>query len=805
MQKFACVVLCRVLSVALFLSILPANEALAQTGGEGFALEEILVTARKREESLQDAPIAVSAFTARDLEFRQISGTDQLGDITPNITFDSASPSSGSSSAAQIFIRGIGQTDFTPVTDPGVGLYVDGVYMARSVGNVLDFLDVERVEVLRGPQGTLFGRNTIGGAVAIHSKRPSAVPEASIKGQFGNDDMLFFTVAADGPITDNLAGNLAFSYRDRDGYVKRTDGVDLGDDDSRAMRGSLLLDVMENLQAYVTLDYSATRENGAPNVSAGVNHEQNFGVIGNALADSCAALSINESYNGMGPPHVPASPVGGVTGMVPEDGAEGCYTRSSVAGPYTSEGTFPAQSHLDVWGVSGDLNWEVNEWLAVKSITAYREVEMESSRDGDHTPLNIFATVDFYDHEQFSQELQLSGRALDDGLQWLAGFYYFQEDGSNINPVTLPVGAIQSGGLYENDSLAAFFQGVYSATERLDLTFGFRYTEDTKRFTPDQVALGDASQGENSVFQPTWPMFTGMYSGPMGINLAAGDRILLFRESKSGFDDLSLMANIAYHWSYEFMAYFTYSEGFKSGGFDQRYAGRAGRTGADEKPSTFDPETVRSYELGLKSQWLDNSLRLNMAIFHTDYSDLQLIIRETFNPITFNGGKADINGGEVELTWAPTERWFITAAAGYIDAEYKQLSQVVRENNTPILPNYKLVNTPPWSAAIGVAYTLDLGDWATLTPRLDWSYHGEQHNNAVNTEQLFQDDYSLLNASMAVETNDGVWEAILAFRNITDKEYIITGNSAFATAASYAARVYGRPFEWSLSIKCNFF
>jgi iron complex outermembrane receptor protein len=358
------------------------------------------------------------------------------------------------------------------------------------------------------------------------------------------------------------------------------------------------------------------------------------------------------------------------------------------------------------------------------------------------------------------------------------------------------VGSIQSGGIYDNDSKAAFFQTTYDLTQQLALTFGIRYTEDTKRFKPDQISLGDASA--SGFFAPTWPNFAGFYLGPVG-PIAAGVRLLPFTEFKKQFDDTNAMLNLAWQATDDVLVYASYSEGFKSGGFDQRFTGPAA------EPSSFQPETAVSYEAGLKADLFDHKARLNIALFHTDYDDLQIIVRETFNPITFNGGKASIDGGEVELTLVPTDRWYITASAGYIDAGYDRLDPSVISNATPVLKSYKLVNTPKWSAALGVAYTFDVGDWATLVPRVDWSYHGSQYNDAINTPQLFQDDYTLLNAAITLQTNDGRWEGILAFRNITDEEYLITGNSSYATAASYADNLYGRPREWSLSVQYNFF
>jgi len=748
----------------------------------GFELEEITVTARKREENLQSTPIAVSAFTEKELEYRQITSTDSLSDITPNLTFDSAAPSSGSSSAAQIFIRGIGQTDFTAVTDPGVGLYIDGVYMARSVGNVLDFLDVERIEILRGPQGTLFGRNTIGGAISIHSKRPHEEKTASIKVEVGDDDMRNVTFKANMPITDTLFSNVAIASKKRDGYVTRNfDGIDLGDDDSLAFRGSLLWDASEDVQVFLSADATKIRENGAPGVSGGVNHLAPFAFLGNIDLASCTAV-----------PNPPAAAAAA--------GAPGCAGPQSFIGEYRSDGTFPVKSDLDVWGISGEVSWSVTDEFSIKYITAYREADMHSSRDGDHTPANIFATMDFFEQEQISHELQFAG-SLNDNVNWLLGFYYFQEEGFNENPVTLPVGAIRSGGIFDNESEAVFFQSTIDITDQLALTLGIRNTKDTKNFKPDQIAFGDAT---STGFFQTIPAVLppGVYLAPASSGnppFNPGDRLATFANFEEEFDDTNAMINLSYQWTDDLMVYATYSEGFKSGGFDQRF------TAFTAVPTSFQPETVDSYEVGMKGDFFDSTLRLNLALFHTDYNDLQIIIRESFNPITFNGGKAEIDGFELELTWVPTDNWFITAATGYVDADYVELSSRVLNNNTPVLPGNSLSNTPMWSASLGIAYSTEIGDWATVTPRLDWSFHDEQYNDAVNEPLLFQDDYYLLNAAVSMETLDGKWEAVLAVKNIEDETYLVTGNSAFGTSAAYTEQVYNRPREWSLSVQYNFF
>lgn len=762
-----------------------------------FALEEVVVTARKREENLQDTPISVAAFTSKELEIRQIASTDKLGDVTPNLTFDSAAPSSGSSSVAQIFIRGVGQTDFVPTTDPGVGLYVDGVYMSRSLGNVMDFLEVDRVEILRGPQGTLFGRNTIGGAVSIHSKRPTDEFDASLQAQVGDDDMMYLTAKVNGGITENLAGNFAYSYRDRDGYVKRVfDGVEMGDEDGESMRGSLLWSPTDSFELFATADWTEIRENGAPIVAGGVNDLAAFTLFANALSSTCSAAVINPNFPLAGPPTFPSP--GGNMGT---GGDPGCYNdQTANLGKHTSGGTFPVTSELDIWGGSLEMTWDVTDWLSIKSISAYREVSMDSSRDSDNTPGNILATIDDYDHKQVSQELQFGGRAFEERLQWLLGLYYFKEEGADDAFVYLPGGILLNGGDYDNDSKAAFFQGTYDVTNRLAFTFGIRYTEDSKGFKPLTASGGDASMGPYNGFVNTWPLLAGMYLTPTSAE-PAGTFLIPQVWNEENFYNDSIMLNLSYDWNDELMTYITYSEGYKGGGFDLRYVT------FQAAPSTFDPEYVDSWEIGFKSQWLDNTVRLNGALFYTDYDDLQIVIRETFNPQTFNGGEADIFGGELELTWVPTDRWYITAAVGYVDAEYDVLSPEVQApiNATPIEKDYKLVNTPEWSTSLGVAYTFDLQDWGTLTSRVDWSFHDEQFNDAINTPRLVQDSYDLVNVAFSFETNDGHWEGVLAFRNVLDEEYLITGNSSYGTSSGYLEQVYDRGSEWSISVKYNVF
>lgn len=448
------------------------SDGAAQPAMASWQIEEVFVTARRREEREQDIAVALTSISGPAMEARQILSADQLAAAIPNLQFDSAAPSSGSSSAGQIFIRGIGQSDFTPVTDPGVALYIDNVYIARSPGNVLDFIDIERVEVLRGPQGTLFGRNSIGGAIKVHSVRPE-LNERSARARLriGNDALQSLTLNTNTPLGDSAAAKLVINRITRDGYVRReSDGVRTGDRDRWSLRGQLLWDINDRLSAWLAIDSARIRENGAPSVSGGVNDQQPFAAIGNGLLDSCTSVAINPRFDGTaagGPPTFP--PPG-----APSANAAGCVGPASLAGPFRSEGTFPVSSELDTGGAVLELDWLLGEHLKLVSTTARRSMTMVSSRDGDNSPANIFATRDDFDHEQWSQELQLSYSSRDGRLSALMGAYYFDESGFNLVDLTLPLGAIRSGGYYDNRSHALFAHVTAALTQRLSASLGAR-------------------------------------------------------------------------------------------------------------------------------------------------------------------------------------------------------------------------------------------------------------------------------------------------------------------------------------------
>ena len=786
-------------------SLFSADAVPSQQSSSGFVLEEVSVTARKREENLQNTPLSISAFTANDLIQRQIVSTDQLADITPNLTFDAYAPSSGQNASSQIYIRGIGQSDFTAITDPGVGLYVDGVYYARSFGGTLDFLDLERIEILRGPQGSLFGRNTIGGAINLYTKRPDSEYGGSAELKVGSDNMLYLTGDINIPITESFYAKFSVSNRDRDGYVQRvqlaerqlsgvaapTDGLDLGDDNTTSARASFVWEVSETLNFFLSADYTDENENGAPTTSLGLNEQQTFPYHANIFENG---VVFGGNCPLFPPPTLPPGARGTGNNFM-------CLNDTWRRDEFESEGNGEVSSSLEMWGVSLEANWEISDRMSIKSITAYRDLDAYSARDADGTPYRVFHTQDPFVQNQFSQELQFSGTT--ENLKWLVGLYYFEEEADNPNPVQFPeptLGALLSGGFTENDNYAVFSQITYDMTEQWALTAGIRYTDETKRFSPYSWADGFyVAPPPGSPFVRYHACPTGQEPGCDGVPgrlFTDGERLVPEGRYIRKFDDWTPMLNLSYQANEEVMLYGLYSEGFKSGGFDQRF-----NVAFPDGPTSFEPETAKTIELGMKSSWMGNTLRLNVAAFFTDYQDIQIIIRQGFAPITFNAGEAEIKGFEFESTWIPTPAWIIQASVGYIDAKYTNLDETVQ--TVGITTSHSLPQTPEWSGSLGIAYTSQLGNWS-ITPRLDWSYTDVVYNNAVNTPQLRQDAYSMISAAITVQSDDGGWEFMLAGRNLGDEVILVSGSSGYATGSGYTTGTHARKREWSLSAKYRF-
>lgn len=760
-------------------------------------MDEIVVTARKREESIQDTPIAVSAFTGENLEARGIVRIDDLDSITPNMTFSNINTNGGGGSNVSVYIRGVGQTDFLPSADPGVGIYVDGVYYARSIGSVLDLIDIDRVEILRGPQGTLFGRNTTGGAIAIHTKKPHEEFEVTLRGKVGTDDRMDLVAKVNGALTDNLFANAAFASFNQDGYlVNPNTGQDMGDDETMAFRGAIRWLVSDNLEINISGDYTRDRENGSATVSSadpnrvvllepgsgGFNHNFLTGPFGPPINNPGDGPFIRVRNDCDGVPGTAAS----LAGTLPS-----CANASTV-GLGTNNGTLATFSDVDIWGISATIDWQITDNLKIKSITSKRDLESEFAHDGDASPFLLSWVRDFYHQDQFSQEIQISGTAFDDRLNWIIGGYYFEEDGLNYNPVDFANIDIESGGFFEHDSKAAFAQGTFDVTEKLHITAGIRYTKDTKDFIIKDFTFtgsaGVAIPGQLVVLQSVIPTFA-----PPGFVLRVVDSGTYTLKA----DDWTPMANIAYDWNDELMTYFTYSEGFKSGGVQQRIAGPFGAA------PTYDPEFVESYEVGFKYNNAAGNFTLNVAAFYVDFSDIQL---ETIDP---NGGIApqlqnsgigEVKGFEVEMRWSPLDTWFVETALGHLDTEITEADAT--QVGGPAVGD-RFPHVSKWTGAVSVIKEFGLGDSGTLTPRLDYSYRTKVLFSPDNNPRNAQKSYGLMNASLGWDSADDKYRLNFYVNNIFGTNYILYTDQSPSSATQLD--IVGRgDLEWYLTGEVRF-
>lgn len=740
------------------------------------ALEEVVVTARKREESLQDTPIAISAFSAAALERQQISSTEDLDQIAPNLQFASYGPLTGNNSAAQVYIRGIGQSDGSSGVDPGVGLYIDDVYMGRSVGGVLDFRDISNVQIVRGPQGTLFGRNTIGGAVLLTTTLPGKEFGGTARLGFGDDSLYEGFAAVDLPISDTLLTRFSAGARQRDGYVRRAfDGVDLGNEDTYTVQSSLQWLPSDRFTLTLRGDYTKEDENGSPFVFASINESQVFP----------AAISRGAGCPGatFPPPSVPLDSVD-----------ERCANDATWnLGKYRNGGNAPAESTLENWGVSGTVQWELTDTFALKSITAYRELEWSGSRDADNTGLLVLHTDYSSAGDQFSQELQALVET--ERLRGVVGAFYFQEtiDDFLLVPFAAPPPLVASGAIpgsidyqrafIDNDNFALFTQWTYNVTDALSITAGARYTEETKgirilAFTVTPLTL--------PLVIPT-ALNTPLVAGP-GLNIIP-------RPFENKYESTTGSASLQYRWNDSLMTYLSWSQGFKSGGFNQRY----NLAPLGNLPVAFDEETAETFEFGFKSE-IGANVRLNGAIFSTDYDNMQLTYRLGIVPLLFNAGKSSIEGAELELTYAPG-RLIVEASAGYLDNSFEEIATVPGTTQT-VGPNNTLPFAPEWQANLGVGYDFDL-DNVTLTPRINVAHTSEQYFDAANSIEVAQlDDVTLLNASLSLEL--GAWRFRAGVNNATDEQYRVAGNSSFSTSAGYAEVIYSRPRNYFVSASVDF-
>jgi iron complex outermembrane recepter protein len=821
------------LATALAAPAFAQDQAQAESSSSG-GIAEIVVTAQKRAQNVQDVPIAISAFSADALQERGVAEVSQLSNISPNVTLDAGTPFSGSSAVLSAFIRGIGANDFAFNIDPGVGVYLDGVYLARSVGANQDLPDVERVEVLKGPQGTLFGRNTIGGAISIVTHTPG--DKFAVKGDIttGSFKLVNVRATADLPLAEGLSSSVSVAIKNRDGYVKRIPfpgvtnfnvppitsyraagynnigyGTE-GGDNSWNLRGKLNWDNGGNIRVMASGDYSNIDQSQIANtllktvpfVFAGT---YNCAIAGIAADPSCGA----------GPPAFAYIPgIGGQNSIVDIPtlfGANVDNNPNNNRVPYddrfvptdidTSYANGNNYSKLKTYGGSLTVSFDLADEIELKSITAYRELHWNAGMDLDGSPLNFLHTSFTMNQWQFSQELQLLGSAMDKKLNYVLGAYFFKEAGDLHDYVTFAEGLLQVDG--PNDlatkNYAFFGQVDYRMSDLIGITVGGRYTHEDKTFEGFQSDRnGLTYKILNQIGVPPCASITPITEA---CRIAAGFpnanqplRYYIAGTQRKSFNNFAPKVGIQVHPNEDVMLYGSWSRGYKTGGWTTRLSNPL-----DYAPD-FDEEKAETFEVGVKSTLLDRRLQINAAVFNTNYKGIQLNFQQGVSPTIQNAGDARIRGFEIELEAAPVDGFTITSSVGYLDAKYTRVdagAQVAPATGVfgdfGVIPGATLPKTPKWKFNISPRYKVDLGGKGSIIVIGDYTHTTSLKNDTEGYFLLLRPATDIVNASIQYKAPEN-WSLTFGGTNLTDERYLVTGQAQFAGGQAYGT--YSRPREW---------
>lgn len=799
----------------------PAAPVLAQ----GLVLEEVVVTARKREESLQETPLSVTALDASALRDADVRNLVDLNRLAPNIDVVEAN---GSAPIASVYIRGVGQRNTGENIDSGVGIYIDDIYLSRPDGALLDLNDIASVQVLRGPQGTLFGKNTTGGALVFTTNRPVDTLEGSLGARVGNFDRRDAEFVLNVPLGESLATRVSGVTRNRDGHIRNLiDGKDYMDENRESLIWQTRWWATPDLTVDLGLNWAETDQTMRPQKCRVV---EGAGGWQAALFD---ALAIGPS-------------TGRTTADFCRDAAEagGGDPRkvlSDLGGDYQAENR----------GASLVAEWAINPDLSLKSVTGWRYTEAAQNDELDHTAIPFLHRTNTVhprggpgESDQYSQEIQLIGSAFNDRLQYVTGLYWFREksdgretanylgpfDPAIANLFFLNTSAAELAA--ENEARAAFAQLEWELASQWRATLGLRYTDEDRelqriRYVPDPATL-DASgapaiglggglyvvQRPNFVFNPAFDFLV--------------DDVV---QGKTSDNDLSPMASLQYlleptGWIDQGSLYFTWSQGFLSGGLSEAPSGQL------EK---FEPEEVENWELGFKLDLLERRLRLNGAFFYSDYTNRQLttlVINPEVSspsPATVNAAESTIQGFELEASWLPVPNLLVAFNATYTDGDIKEfmdqqitiadVSQpagpdCVRANLTVLqvdsCPNDRSSENLPRLAE--QTYMLSLQyHWETpigvITPRLQASLKQDIEfcfdSLSCQTGLWLEDEQFDLSARIGWTSPDERWTAALYGSNLTDETYMV-GGTALVESSGTGGYAVNPPRMYGLDLRYHF-
>ena len=802
-------------------------------------IEEVIVTAQKRAESLQEAPLAITAFPAETIEKLAIDNAADLMQHAPNVEGWERPGSSGDVTFA---IRGFTSGGDILTNDPANGIYIDGVYLGKSVGSAIDIIDLERIEVLRGPQGTLYGRNSVGGAISFVTAKPTGEWGMKTTVSAGNFDYYALRTSVNFPAVDLGTGSVSskFSFTGKRGQSQienSAPGIDGYDNTHRdAYRLQLQWDVSDAVSIHYAYDRSDVDEEPAAvqllktgnSVFAGIGE----GSLGLAALRASPAIADNGPIDpatiqsAFGIPPEAATGLAGLTLINPLTGLSsdvsvsnylaanpkffsllaGQASFNATLAPYVNKSRrddvvvdFDGQRATnDTAGHALTINWHLQDLgalgdVTLKSITAQRGFKTHADGEQDGTPFLLTYFLLEQEYDQFSQELQAVGLTLDDRLEYVAGIFYFQDDAEQDGiqfffPLDLanpfPLAAASSPNFKaENESLAVYSQFAYTPPileERLKMTAGARYTLE-QREVEFLTRNGIPGQGIDSLYPAVDDQGLPLY----------GNR---FDED---YDQLTWLLNASYRWTDDLSGYASISTGYRSGGFN----GRAVSFATQSTP--YDEETLTNYELGLKSEWWDRRVRLNIALWYAEFDDIQIpvFVPSTTSASTqvVNAGSAERWGSEVELLARLTERLTISASYGYIHGDFEEF--IATDSRGGVYDASDIAQRPDSSdnsVAVNVDYVIANTAIGELGANISMNWHDGLYPLALDGEDIRGDEATLFNARLSmsqIRLGGGTAQVALWIHNAfdhQDRNYGINfGELGYQTAYFNSPRTYG--------------
>ncbi|HEX4970549.1 MAG TPA: TonB-dependent receptor [Steroidobacteraceae bacterium] len=757
MSSHACRAAIRLVLAAAAACSLPVSGPVvaAEPGAQAGTIEQVTVTARRREESLQDVPVAITALTSDQLLEQNVRTLEDMTAYAPNIKVNAGR---ATTSTINAYIRGVGQNDPLWGFEPGVGIYLDDVYIARPQGALLDVYDVERIEVLRGPQGTLYGKNTIAGAIKYVTRDIATDdPALNITATGGSYDQRDLKVSGSAPVVaDHLYLGAAVAYLQRDGYGKLVDdgtprafnhvGQDVSDKDVLAARANATFVWGESSKLRVLADTIQDNSNAA----------------GGQRLNNLVQPALDDRYD----------------------------QRTDMP---VDKDRFIAK------GMSATYTQGLTDALDLKLVGAYREGDGRQFIDFEELNANLFQVPAQYSDKQASGEAQLTYTG--EKVKGVAGVYYF--DGTARGAFDLSLGASSftslTKGSVDTQSIAIYADTTWTLSERLNLNVGARWNEDDKDATVFVAQYLGRLEADQTFFDQNNP--------PPGF-VMLGSPQTDYTNSRT-FSNVSPRLGFDYRVTDDLLTYVSYSEGFKSGGFDMR----GNQTANPDTTKGYDSESADNFEIGMKSNWLADTLQLNFTVFYTPYHDVQLPSQQfrdingipTNVTAVLNAGKALNKGAELESIWQPLPALTMVLNVGYLDAKFEEFlvgcTPPADGCHTDISSLNEPINAPDWTTFLGATYRWELGV-GDLAAHLGYQYRGKTKVANTTPSITDQDAYDVLDLGVAYTTSDGAWRFALEGKNVLDEEYRVAGydfSPNLTTQHLSQIGFYGPPRTFSVS------